>query len=208
MRIILFLVLAFSIGCSSGRSQESDLDIDYMLRGYCYASSSIIDSLAAGGFGESKNKARQIDGNFQYDESNVLKILIDTTQTTLFGERYNGYKLLILNYTDSISGFLASDSRLPLIAEAYVEGQWEPIEYLPSSWCGNSYHMVYLLPNEYWEFSIPKYGGSNKVQIRYKLEISNNHWIYSNPITSMINKQQLSEKQGHDPNGIMDPYLD
>jgi hypothetical protein len=119
---------------------------------------------------------------------------------------YNGYKLYIANVTDSIVRLDASDSRLSVIAEVFYQGDWRPIEYLPRTWCGNSYHSVYLKQNEYWEFHIPKFIGKLKTKLRYKLIIDKDHYLYSNEVQTSINKGQLDIKQGHEPNGIMDPY--
>jgi hypothetical protein len=50
--------------------------------------------------------------------------------------------------------------------------------------------------------------GRIQTKIRYKLLAGKNFYIYSNEITGAINKKQLSNKQGHIPQGIMDPYVD
>jgi hypothetical protein len=46
---------------------------------------------------------------------------------------------------------------------------WRDIEYIPSSWSGNSYHQVFLGKNEYWEFEAPLYDGAMKTKLRLKL---------------------------------------
>lgn len=94
------------------------------------------------------------------------------------------------------------------MAEVFYKGEWLPIEYLPSSGCGNSYHNVYLEENEYWVFKIPKFKGRIKTKLRYRLKIGKGEFIYSNEIPTSINKKQLTEKEGHKPSGIMDPYND
>jgi hypothetical protein len=61
-----------------------------------------------------------------------------------FAEEYRGMRLLLVNRTKVEAEFPASDSRLSIIQEAQdSEGNWKAIEYLPSSWCGNSYHRVF-----------------------------------------------------------------
>ncbi len=110
------------------------------------------------------------------------------------------------NNSDTIVNLSASDSRLYVIAEVFYRGKWRPIEYLPSSFCGNSYHKVYLNPNEYWAFEIPKFSGKKKVSLRYSLLVGKNEYIYSNKIPSSINKKQLTKIKQYNPKGIMDPY--
>lgn len=199
--IILFL-------CSTTFGQKKpDLNIDFMLRGHIYAKSSIIDTTALGGFGGSDNLPKKINESLALADRGLL-LKIDTTQTTTINDKYNGYKLYIANKTDTIVRLDASDSRLSVIAEVFYQGEWKPIEYLPSSWCGNSYHDVYLKQNEYWEFDIPKFTGKLRTKLRYKLILGKDKYYYSNEIQASINKGQLENKEGHKPNGIMDPYND
>lgn len=199
---ILLLLCSTTFG-----QKKQDLNIGIMLRGHIYAKSSIEDTTALGGFGGSDNLPKKINENLVIGSSGLL-IKIDTTQTTTINDKYNGYKLYIANKTDTIVRLEASDSRLSVIAEVFFQGEWKPIEYLPSSWCGNSYHDVYLKQDEYWEFDIPKFSGKIKTKLRYKLILGKDNYLYSNEILTSINKGQLKHKQGHKPKGIMDPYND
>jgi hypothetical protein len=208
MKYIILTTAIFLLLCSTTCGQKKqDLNIDFMLRGHIYAKSSIEDTTALGGFGGSDNLPKKINENLLIGSSGLL-LKIDTTQTTTINDKYNGYKLYIANKTDTIVRLEASDSRLSVIAEVFFQGEWKPIEYLPSSWCGNSYHDVYLQQNEYWEFDIPKFSGKIKTKLRYKLILGKDNYLYSNEILTSINKGQLENKQGHNPNGIMDPYND
>jgi len=185
------------------------LSIDYMMRGYFYAASSIQDTLAPGGFASSQNSPKPVTElkNMTFGKE-TLTLYIDINSQANFADKYQGYKMIIVNSSGETIGLPASDSRLSIIAEVNTDGKWQPIEYLPSSWCGNSYHTVYIKNNQYWQFNIPAYSGKHKVQLRYKLSGKNNAIWYSNEITAYINKKQLSDKQGHTANNIMDPYKD
>lgn len=200
------LIISFLLIINLSFSQTKDLNIKYMLQGNIYAASSIIDSTAPGGFGGSDNLPKELKKTDFSEKGLFLKI--DTTKATIISEKINGYKFFIVNKTDSIAKFYASDSRLSVIAQAFVNNEWKNIEYLPSSWCGNSSHKVFLKPQEYWEFDIPKFSGKLKTKIRYRLKLGKDIFIYSNEISASINKKQLSYKQGHKSNGLMDPYID
>lgn len=202
--IFIFSILLSSI--SFGQTKK-DLDIDFMLRGNIYAQSSIEDSTALGGFGGSENLPKMINAENEFSESGLF-LKIDTAKTAAINDKFNGYKFYIVNKSDTIIKLDASDSRLYVIAEVFYKNEWKPIEYLPSSWCGNSYHEVYLKQNEYWEFIVPKFSGKIKTKLRYRLMMGNEKYIYSNEILASINKSQLKLKQGHKPDGIMDPYND
>jgi hypothetical protein len=184
-----------------------ELNIDYMLRGQVYVSSSIEDKEAPGGFGGSDNRARKITGESGLS-SNGFFLQIDTTEEVAIGKKYKGYRLYIANRSDSIVKLTASDSRLSAVIEVFVKGKWQPIEYLPGSWCGNSYHAVYLKQQEYWQCAIPRFAGKMPVKMRYSLRLDNGKYIYSNEIAAHINKGQLSNKKDYTPNGLMDPYTD
>lgn len=207
MRYLLIALVLFMSNAVSPQKLQ-DVNIDFMVRGGMYAQSSVIDTTALGGYGGSDNSAKQISTLINLPEAKNISLHIDTSKSITIAEKYNGYKFYIANQTDSVVGFLASDSRLSVIAEVYYDKKWQPIEYLPSSGCGNSYHHLYLKPNEYWEFEVPKFKGKIPVKLRYRLALSRNSSIYSNEIEASINKKQLSVKQGYTNQGLMDPYFE
>jgi hypothetical protein len=201
-KILLILLISVSI---SFFGQNKDLNIDFMLRGTIYAKSSIIDTLAFGGFGESDNSPKELTDSFNF-EGNGICLYIDTAQIVTFYQKYNGYKFYIINKTGNMLKFSASESRLNVVAEAFFDKKWQPIEYLPSSWCGNSYHTMALKNNEYWEFTIPKFSGKTTAKIRYKLTLDDEICIYSNEINTKINKAQATNKKKYYSRDMMDPY--
>lgn len=185
---------------------KQDVNIDYMLPGQCIVKSSIVDTFALGGFGPSDNSAQKLMPEHQF-EGNGLLLKIDVSEIVSYEAQYNGYNFFIVNQSDTLMQFEASDSRLDIIAEASFKNKWRPIEYLPNSWCGNSYHYVYLKPDEYWTVSIPKFTGKKKAKIRYRLQLDDNTYVYSNEIEATINRKQLRKKRKYRPLGIMDPYI-
>ncbi|TDE17130.1 hypothetical protein [Dyadobacter psychrotolerans] len=203
--ILTFALIILNL--SSFGQTKKDLNINYKLRGQIYAKSSIEDSTAAGGFGTSDNFAKQINDSLIFSETGIF-LKIDTAKTITIADKFNAYNLYLGNKSDTILRLEASDSRLSVVAEAFYKNEWKPIEYLPSSWCGNSYHNIYIKTNQFWIFVIPKFTGKIKTKIRYRLAISKGHYIYSNEISTSINKGQLSAKQGHKSQGLMDPYID
>lgn len=108
--------------------------------------------------------------------------------------------------------FDAQDSRLTMKLQAIDRnGDWRDIEYLPSSWCGNSYHFLYLPTDHYWKFVIPVYHGKIKTRIRAALSykksiVGASLWLYSNEFEGSINAGQFSKLPKYSPKGIMDPY--
>ena len=196
-------------------ADKKQLNIDHMNRGYYYASSKYKKELAGlGGWGGSDNSAKQISANNAFSP-NTLSLVIDSTQKTKWSEKFDAIKLFIANTSGDTLYFDAQDSRLNLTIQAQDrKGKWKDIEYLPSSWCGNSNHSLFLAPNELWEFATPVYEGEFKTKIRAKLlykkgiDQENDNIIYSNNIVGYINPGQFWNKREYYPRGLMDPYYD
>ncbi|MCZ8297804.1 MAG: hypothetical protein O9297_11370 [Flavobacterium sp.] len=205
MKKQLFIFLVLTMGNSYSQNL-TELNINFMLRGNKYVSSSKVDTTALGGYGGSDNLPKK-NALEKFNEKGFI-LRIDTLDTSSIGNKYLAYKLYLINTTEKEIELFASDSRISIIAQALVDGEWKNIEYLPSSSCGNSYHSVFLNPNEYWEFLIPKFKGKLKTKIRYRLILGKDKFIDSNEIYASINKKQLYEKQSYSNNGIMDPYFD
>lgn len=202
-----FIVVLLFAGQFAWAQDKKELAVNYMLRGYFYASSAVADTTAPGGFGGSSNNAKPVSSDISFVPKG-LQLYIDTTRRATFAREFNGHNVFLVNATDTMVGFSAMDSRLSIHAEALIDNQWKPIEYLPSSWCGNSYHTLYLPAGQYWSFNAPVYTGNFKTKLRYKLTdaLRSQQVLYSNEVTAFINKGQLTQQQGHQPTSLMDPY--
>ncbi len=194
------------------------LDISFMFRGYFYAASeSEFIRNELGGWGHSDNKPKKAN------DANApgISLSVETSVLDTFYKAYHGYKVFLSNpSTTDTAIFSAQDSRLYINMQAIDSaGDWRDIEYLPSSWCGNSYHSVGLLPQQKWEFTCPVYKGIIKTKLRLKC-MQSREWnskkqeydaekiIYSNEFEGSINPAQFWRKRTYSPNGIMDPYND
>ena len=192
------------------------LNIDFMNRGYFYAQLSIKEE--SGGWAESPNRAQpaSVPG-----ASKSFFIKIDTTAENVFQNFYKGYNVYVVNNSGKKIIFNAQDSRLNMVLQALDQnGVWRDIEYLPSSWCGNSYHTLELKSKEQWSFTMPLYEGVFATKIRAALsyidpddkttEMYNRKQltIYSNEINGSVNPGQFWRKPGYNRQGLMDPYND
>lgn len=204
-KIVLFLAMA--AGYCGFAQKLKNVNIKYMMSGYIYAASSVEETAALGEFGDAVAAPKKMYGGF-FPNRNGFFMHIDHTKIVPLNKKYTGYRFYMANKSDSIMWFEASDSRIDVFAEAYIDGKWQPIEFLPQSWCGNSYHRVSLKAGEYWEFIVPKYTGKQKVRVRYALKYGKDSYIYSNDVEASINREQLTVKEEYTPNSIMDPYQD
>lgn len=199
--------------------QLTNLNIDFMNRGYFYAYSKS-NKKDLGGFGRSQNAAEKIKRGDTFPPKTLSVVVIPELKDTIFGD-YNGITVFITNTSKEDIDFSAQDSRLYMKVQALnSKGEWKDIEYLPSSWCGNSYHTLTLKSKYYWHFLTPVYEGDFTTKLRIELtyidpnDKPKERWerkgitIYSNEYEGKINPGQFWRKRDYYPRGIMDPYND
>lgn len=234
-------------------------NIDYMNRGHFYTGSMLYEEFTPGmkkawdnykkghitksDFENIANveieKYKQLSNQYGFQQkfqndftksSSDVQLFIDVNKKKLWQNHYKAYTLYLANFNKDTLHFDAQDGRIDMILQAKnKQGEWQDIEYLPSSWCGNSYHSLFLLSNRFWTFSVPLYHGDFKTKIRakvkffrkdkeYRYYVKNSKKIeneeiqpefaYSNEVEMFINLGQFWRKEEYTPQGIMDPYLD
>lgn len=73
----------------------------------------------------------------------IVMSLLSWTTTDTFSATFRGYPVYLANTSGDTCWLNAEDSRLDLTTQAQgKDGKWKDIDYLPSSWCGNSYHQL------------------------------------------------------------------
>jgi hypothetical protein len=192
---------------SYDNNEAGYLNVKFQVAGRCFAYSSEKNWLAKNGEWHSNNYAKP-DAK-AYDE-NGLFMLIDTSKIILIDSVFKAHKLIVGNNDNKKHTFLGSDSRLSIVPQAIDEnGNWQDIGFLRRSSCGNSYHDVILDKNEYWYFWQPIFNGDFTTKLRYKFEIENNKFIYSNEVNAKVNLEQFNPdlKEGYVNQGLMDPYF-
>ncbi len=191
------------------------LNLDFMRRAsYPVASVPLRRYAGAGGWGESDNQSKPIGTRSFIAHTLGVQVSQRATPGT-FGKRYHGHELTIANTTADTVVFDVQNSSLSLTIQAQdKQGQWRDIEYSPSSWCGNSYHQVFLAPSQYWQLTVPAYTGEFPTRLRARLlhhrkegTRSQQVIVYSNSFAGSINPAQFWRYQRYSPQGIMDPYL-
>lgn len=183
-------------------------EVKFKVRAYCYGASKIKDEKALGGFGGSKNFATKITKPDRFKKGELSLVAVPSELRAF--AKVRGFALYLANRTGETVAISASDSRLSILREARdKDGKWKPIEYAPSSWCGNSYHRLLLADGLRWEFKAPEYAGPFETEMRFALTGvagRKDKPIYSNVFKGKIHPEQFTGKQGHTPNGLMDPY--
>lgn len=189
-------------------------NIDFMIRGRYYAHSPKKKALAgAGGWGRSTNKYKSLD-SLSLDASGFSLILSDRQEDLFDG--IGGRNIYLVNAANDTVYFEAQDSRLYMMMQAKDRfGAWKDIEYLPSSWCGNSYHKVFLPPHHYWSFATLAFDkGAMKTDLRVRLWYKEHYsdsreeekTIYSNEVKGRVNPAQFWRKKRYASTNLMDAY--
>lgn len=165
------------------------LNQNYMQYGYCYG----IDKPDKGMSGTSEIYDN-LPVNFPpyyLPESKGLELRAFPNEKSIFKKSYKGFKLILANTSDKNITLSTSDSRFPIVMQGKTEnGEWKNIEFLPRSWCGNSYGTKILKPQKAWVFTAPIYKGNTKVKLRFKMED-----IISNEFNGEINMGQFTNKK-------------
>jgi len=178
MKFFLFIFLSLLV-CEAIPAAEP-VKSKVMLPGGCFAASDQADTKAFGGFGSSDNESLPLPLKQQKEPRPYLELIAESG--AVFRENFEGIEVRLVNGGKNVLSLQAQDSRINLIQEAMDKnGQWKPIEHIPGSWCGNSYHNVFLKPGRYWQFIVPRYSGPRATLIRFKLEISPEETLYSEP---------------------------
>jgi hypothetical protein len=196
-------------------SSSHQLNLDQLNRAaYTAHSPEVRHFRGLGGWASSTNQAHRLPGASAMPGQ--LRVSVDAQPTdTLYQRRYSGHHLYISNASPDTVLFNAQDSMLDLILQARdPTGSWRDIEYLPRSFCGNSYHTLFLGPGEYWELAVPAYAGSQPTRLRARLQSRPHqsqppHIWYSNEWAGCVNPGQFWRKRGFAFSAnIMNPYLD
>ena len=140
------------------------------------------------GFAPSKNLPRILDRDAP---AGRLSLIALPDEQMPYG-KHRGFTVLLVNTTAEEVRFEAVDSRLRIVREAIdAAGRWRPIEFEPRSWCGNSYHTVFLPAGHYWTFTTPVYSGTFATIMRFALTLENGEKLYSNAFMGFIQPGQF-----------------
>lgn len=143
--------------------------------------SKIEDEEALGGFGSCGNLPRDLGEN-PWGVPGAVSVVACPDEPMAYSRKWKGMAVRVVNRTPDAVAFLACDSQLHMVREALgADGNWRTVEKLPVSDCGNSYHRVFLGPNEYWEFPARVYAKGTKAKTRFRLDPgSDRPPVYSN----------------------------
>ncbi|NVK29062.1 MAG: WG repeat-containing protein [Flavobacteriia bacterium] len=182
-----------------------------------------------GGWGGSRNEYRETEHTELSRELHVVRSeeVVPWRSDSTIAARL----ITLVNRSRDTMFFEAQDSRIYTVVEAVNEdGEWMPIETFRSSWCGNSYHSVFLPPNSEWTWTVPEFEGGIETDFRIKVykiytreynsnKEPENEWdthskydnseqfeIYSSTWKGSLNPSQFHRETLRSPSGIMDPY--
>jgi len=178
------------------------LDVRFMKRGYFHAYAEMSNGLGSNAMSDDLPRGATA--------GRWLSIIALPAQGRPFEGAHDGFRVLVINASEDAVLVPAQDARLSMVHEALdARGVWAPIEYLPTSWCGNSYHTLELPARSYWELTAPRYTGSMATRLRLKLTIrrgGQERHVHSNTWEGHVNPEQFTIEEAYRPAGIVDPY--
>jgi hypothetical protein len=156
------------------------------------AGSRIQDEEALGGFGPCDNYPKDLGGEEWGTKGAVSLVAFPEESVAYF--KHRGLALRVVNRTSEVVPFAACDSMLMLVREARdAGGVWREIEVPPQPICGNSFHRVFLGPDQYWQFPAREYGGTTKTSLRFRLDPGGGRpTIYSNEFEGRVAVAQFA----------------
>jgi HEAT repeat protein len=164
------------------------------LPGIYPAGSKMKDPKALGGFGPCDNYPFDLGGK-DWGTKDALSLVAFPKEPVAYF-KHQGIALRLINRTGETTAFEACDSSLYIVQEALdKQGRWREIEALPTTRCGNSFHRVFLKPDQYWQFPARVYAGPIKTKIRFRLdpggEQADDKSIYSNEFEGFVAEVQF-----------------
>jgi hypothetical protein len=168
------------------------------LPGIYPAGSRVKDAEALGGFGGCDNFPKNLGDKTWGEKGAVSLIAFPDEPVAYFKSR--GIALRLVNRTPETVAFTACDSQIYIVQEALdAKGAWRAIESLPFTDCGNSFHRVFLGPDQYWEFKARTYDGPIKTKIRFRLnrdgEENKADSVYTGEFEGQVNEAQFRQTQ-------------
>ena len=121
-------------------------------------------------------------------------ITIDSSADYVYNKEFEGYLVSITNLTGEDQVVNTQDGRISLRTEVFYKDQWLPIDFMQSSWCGNSYFEVTMRNESTWNIVMPKYSGHKTGPIRICLAIykdGKEQEYYSQSFEGSYNTSQL-----------------
>ncbi len=128
-----------------------------------------------------------------------------------FGDGYRGMRLFVVNRGPEPLSFLSEEGRLKLLVQEALDerGEWKPIEaqFSLRSFCGNSLWGFRLQPGQYWELAAPRYTGSFKTRLRFRLlgTSAPGGVVYSEEFEGSVNPEQFRPPEGPAPRQVEKP---
>lgn len=156
------------------------------------AGSRIKDREALGGFGPCDNFPHDLAGRGWGTKGAVALVAFPDEPVAYF--KHCGLALRVVNRSAEAVPFAACDSSLSIVREARdATGAWREIESGPQAICGNSFHRVFLGPDQYWQFPAREYTGPTKTRLRFRLDPGGGRPpIYSNEFDGQVAATQLA----------------
>ena len=183
---------------------EKPRPVDIRYQAYARYAAAGQEKERQGGWGPSDNFPRSIAKGDAFGDQERLSVVVTSDESARIG-KYDGVHVRIVNRSDERTFISAIDSHLYLVQEAMNDkGEWQAIERMPHGTgprdCAVGFHRISLQPGQYWNVVGPRYNGSFKTKLRFRLDLGKKDGqfpqpggkvIYSNEFEGSINREQF-----------------
>jgi hypothetical protein len=158
-------------------------------------------------FRSSDNLPRVIDPKNPIGEQDKVSVVLNLPAAGRKGSR-EGLSISIVNRTEHRAAFSAMDSFLYIVQEAKDEkGEWHSLQRrTPATGprdCAVGAHQVFLEPAEYWTVAAPRFVGTFRTKLRFRLDMGSKggkiaggggRVIYTPEFDGSVNPEQLDNR--------------
>jgi hypothetical protein len=131
-------------------------------------------------------------------EPGKLSLVVETEER-MVDQGFEGFRLRIVNRSAARVTLPAIDSCLYLVQEARNEkGEWLALQRTTPATgprdCAVGSHRVFLEPGEYWNVAAPRFEGTFRTKLRFRLNTTRDRgsFVYSGEFDGSVNQEQLA----------------
>ncbi len=130
----------------------------------------VVGGQASGMENQYYSEGRPYRPPYGYEPVGGLRILVNPRDGSAHPP--NTFIVWVVNDTNEPAVFETQDHVLFMFRQAKLPGgTWHDIEYLTSSWCGNSYYDMTLPAGQVWQSFAPVERGDTRVKMRFRLRV-------------------------------------
>jgi hypothetical protein len=132
-----------------------------------------------------------------------LSLVAQPDEVVAFENSFRGMRVLLVNRAEERAAFMGQYETLKLLVQEALDkdGQWKLIEREGDfGGCGTGMRGHRLQPGQYWAITAPRYTGSFKTKLRFRLRVCGPlDVVYSEEFEGSVNPEQFRSPEPPTP---------